>query len=158
MEQNDADPQGNGDQSYIEDFMNRDYAQLGYNAIKMLHARPLNEADSDFGNACIEGNVQAVRETIQSVCNKVDQPYSRQHALKVLLETLETGLRLSPLLMVVSMTPHLYDHQGKDFLLPQQRNGLPTIAKLLLRAGASPDTVDALPCTIPVESPQPPFL
>mmetsp|Transcript_37115 Transcript_37115/g.90220 ORF Transcript_37115/g.90220 Transcript_37115/m.90220 type:complete len:554 (+) Transcript_37115:78-1739(+) len=128
--QNDNDPMGNGDQSIIAYTCLLNAASI-FNLFRTSGFK--ERTISAFPFACIVGSVKCAEQSLQAVYNEVDQPYSRQDLLNKLLEAREMPLRLSPLLMVVLVST------DKD-----ASPSLSKVAKLLLRAGASPDCKDAL--------------
>eukprot|EP00980_Cylindrotheca_fusiformis_P018393 scaffold6052_cov118-Cylindrotheca_fusiformis.AAC.6 len=138
INQYEDDPYGNGDQSMIASSMSdRDKARELFSCGGDIPAYGATGSFSMFALACITGNTAEVERMIQQATgDSSQQPHSRSPELMKLLETRETSLRLSPLLLVVSA--------GKNVPQSNQRN----VAKLLLKAGASPDCKDVLGKTV----------
>jgi len=139
-DKNDADPTGNGDQSIIQSVAKRDAARELYSIGGDIHIHATEGAFSSFAFMCVAGLSSGVSKMIQEVTNRVEQPWSRNQELKTLLETRETSLRLSSLLLIVSV--------GKNLNSPDPSASPPGVAKLLLKYGANPDAKDVLGKTI----------
>lgn len=128
-----ADEQyGNADQSIIVDSDDRDRARELFTIGGDISATGNAFAFSSFGMNCMQGDLTLVRYWLEEICDGLPQPLGRQERLRKVLESRETSLRLSPLLLMVSA--------GKQYPTTQQSS----VAKLLLRYGASPDAKDIL--------------
>ncbi|KAL7546866.1 hypothetical protein ACHAWF_010192 [Thalassiosira exigua] len=138
----DDDPTGDGDQSMICPMSKRDEGRELYAIGGDIHAHLATEnAMSSFALCCAMGSAEAVKRAIQVEMRGKRMPYSRSSNLKTLLESRETSMRLSPLLMIVSA--------GKNLKGPfpgMQQHG--ETAKILLRHGASPVAKDVLGKTV----------
>jgi hypothetical protein len=135
-DKNDADPTGNGDQSMIQSVAKRDAARELYSIGGDIHIHATEGAFSSFAFMCIAGLSSGVSKAIEEVTKRVEQPWSRNQELKTLLETRETSLRLSPLLLIVSM--------GKNLNSPSPAASPQGVAKILLKHGANPNAQDVL--------------
>mmetsp|Transcript_26875 Transcript_26875/g.65313 ORF Transcript_26875/g.65313 Transcript_26875/m.65313 type:complete len:597 (+) Transcript_26875:189-1979(+) len=131
------EPYGNADQSIIVDSKDRDLARELFAIGGDIPGTGNARAFSSFGMNCMQGDFLRVRYMLEETCDGLSQPLSRQERLRRLLESRETSLRLSPLLLMVSA--------GKNFPATKQHS---KIAKLLLRYGASPDAKDVLGKTV----------
>jgi hypothetical protein len=139
---NDADLTGNGDQSMIPTVSGRDAARNLYSIGGDINIHARQGALSPFAMMCITGNLEAVHDKILEVTsmNYTDNDINST-ALKTLLETRETSLRLSPLLLIVSI--------GKTLIGPDQcKTNFQGVTKLLLKHGAAPDAKDVLGKTV----------
>lgn len=139
-DKNDADPTGNGDQSMILSVAKRDAARELYSIGGDIHIHATEGAFSSFAFMCVAGLSSAVSKMIEEVTNRVHQPWSRNQELNTLLETRETSLRLSPLLLIVSV--------GKNLNSPSPSASPQGVAKILLKYGANPDAQDVLGKTV----------
>jgi hypothetical protein len=104
VEQNDGDPTGDGDQSPVHLDENgkqfyRDLFAEGGDLNECVEANVI----STFGKCCVSGNARAVKSMLQEANNDDKEQAQPSAALIKLLETRETSMRFSPLLMVVSM-------------------------------------------------------
>lgn len=138
VNRNDNDLTGNGDQSMIATFQKRDLARqlfaVGGDIHEHVCQQKFHPSMSTFAYACASGFVgdaQSEMKRVKSI-ESVTQPYSRNGDMLNVLETRETSLRLSPLLLIVSAGKNVYgaDHRHRD------------VAKLLLKHGASPVAQD----------------
>lgn len=142
--QNDGDPTGDGDQRTMASVEDRDIARHLFSTGGDIHDHfaAAERTMSKFGLACATGDARAVSEMIKRVARAESQPYSRSAAVLALLETRETSMRLSPLLLVVSVGKNIrYDsnHVSPNFQ---------KLAKLLLEYGASPCAKDVMGKTV----------
>mmetsp|Transcript_10421 Transcript_10421/g.12684 ORF Transcript_10421/g.12684 Transcript_10421/m.12684 type:complete len:566 (+) Transcript_10421:34-1731(+) len=142
-DKNDADPAGNGDQSMITSTTQAEAARELYSIGGDIHPYLTEGAFSHFGMNCVIGNVAAIRVMIDGVTNAIKKFHTEpwycycdsREGMITLLETRDTSMRLSPLLLIVSAgknvvdQPHM-DHKGA--------------AKLLLKSGANPYAKDVL--------------
>jgi hypothetical protein len=103
---NDSEPLGDGDQSLLpagklatQQFYRNLYANGDDISYELQLGMP---TISEFVKYCVTGNVIKVRECLKVAADK-DPIYSSE-SLTALLETRETSQRLSPLLLMVSMT------------------------------------------------------
>lgn len=150
--QNDADPTGDGDQSripanYDQQFYRNMFSMGGdLNHLADVGLVPL----SNFVKHCITGAVEEVEQALKQADTVVVVPAvnddgngatpSISPALTRLLETRETSLRLSPLMMLVSM--------GKNLAMPNSEHRQVQVAEILLRYGARPDAQDVCGKTV----------
>ncbi|CAJ1953011.1 unnamed protein product [Cylindrotheca closterium] len=130
------EPYGNADQSIILKSKDRDLCRDLFAIGGDVNATGNAYAFSSFGLNCMAGEFLYVQYWLEEICDGVTQPLSRSGRLRKVLESRETSLRLSPLLLMVSA--------GKTFPKQQQLR----VAKLLLRYGASPDAKDVLGKTV----------
>ena len=141
VNQNDNDPTGDGDQSPITTQAQRDAAVEMYSIGGDIHAHMEQNAISKFALWCSMGSLDMVKKTIQDLQKEEVQPFSRKKKMEAMMETRETSLRLSPLLLIVSA--------GKNVRAPrvEMQNHQET-AKYLLLQGASPLAKDVLGKTV----------
>jgi len=105
VDQNDGDPLGDGDQSRVkredQQFYRDMFAAGGdINHLADVGLRPL----SDFAKHCISGQVEQVKQELERIAGKGKENTAEPSPeLIKLLETRETAMRLSPLMMIVSM-------------------------------------------------------
>lgn len=138
-EENDSDMTGNGDQSMIQSGEGRRAAREIYSIGGDIHAHLSEGKVSKFAMLCVMGNFVEVKKMIDDVTKSSEEPWSRNPKLKALLETRNTSMRLSPLLLIVSA--------GKN--LPAVSKKLHVkIATLLLKYGADPTARDVLGKTV----------
>lgn len=144
VEQNEADPYGDGDQSRIaaadccdHQFYRDMFAEGGdIHQIMDVQLGPL----SVFAKQCIGGQADLVRVTLERLAGKdQDKTEEPSRELIQLLEKRETALRLSPLLMVVSI--------GKNWSAAFGSRH-EEVAELLLQYGARPDARDVCGKTV----------
>jgi hypothetical protein len=134
LEKYKLDKQGDGDQSPItlpepQKQWYRDLFGSGGDLYAHLFTMgSLQPALSDFGLACIMGKIDMVTRMLK----KVAAP-DKQAALTTMLETRETSLRLSPLLLLVTM--------GKTFPHVSPADHF-AVCKVLLQYGARVDAKD----------------
>jgi len=140
VDQNDKDPLGDGDQSRVT----RKHAQF-YREMFACGGDINHHADqglrqiSIFAKHCISGNVKEMKRLLDQAAGSSNGPPSP--ALIQLLERRETSLRLSPLLMLVSI--------GKNLQMPgSSADDQIQAAKLLLEYGARPDARDVCGKTV----------
>lgn len=132
---NDDDPTGNGDQSLIQSDAGREKAREIYSIGGDINKHMTESAMSIFAIGCFTGIVETVLSQIENVTKNIKQPFSRRNEMKTLLETRETSLRLSPLLLIVSAGKNVVEQPFMDHT---------GVAKVLLKHGASPDAKDVL--------------
>lgn len=137
--QNDNDPMGDGDQRMIQSPIKRDPARELYSIGGDIHGHFEHSGFSSFALSCIVGKAENVKTTLSDITKRIQFPWSRNEEIKALLETRETSMRLSPLLLIVSA--------GKNYQGVQQKDHV-DIAKTLLRHGASPSAKDVLGKTV----------
>ena len=139
MSMNDNDPFGNGDQSFITSYAKRDAARELFSIGGDINTDVTEGVCTEFGTMCLMGSYKVVQSKLNELFQKIPQPYSQQKELKELLEARDTSLRLTPLLLLVSV--------GK-FVSAQGWMDPVTVATELLKAGASPDCKDVLGKTV----------
>lgn len=137
---NDSDPTGNGDQSPIQlnhagKQVYRDLFAEGGDIAQCGQAGQI----SSFAVACAQGNVARIERMLKEADNDEVRPSDR---LIQLLETRETSMRLSPLLMIVSAGKNIFP-QTADLMRKQIQ-----VARILLKYGASPDAKDVCGKTV----------
>jgi hypothetical protein len=144
VDQNDADITGDGDQSLIHlNFKGKQfYRDLFGNGGDLQEHAEFGRL-SQFAVACITGVVEAVETSLKQAAstsnNGSSDPSKPSEALIRLLETRETSMRVSPLLMIVSL--------GKN--VPQADPARQVaIATMLLKYGARPDAKDVCGKTV----------
>lgn len=135
---NDSDPTGDGDQSPL-DSLSFKQKQVYYRDL-FAHGGDITEClgveghVSTFAISCIIGGVPFVEDALKKATDENAAEPSKE--LISLLETRETSMRLSPLLLIVSA--------GKNIQLPPDvlsRHQV-EVAKILLKYGARPDAKD----------------
>jgi len=135
---NDRDPAGDGDQSPINLGVNGNqfYRNLFATGgdINEVIAVGIVRVLTPFGFDCVCGHPLRVKEALEKVYKDEGKP---SEDLIRLLETRETSMRLSPLMLVVAMGKHI-KCRGRPILDPDQLE----VVKLLLRYGARPDARD----------------
>mmetsp|Transcript_37639 Transcript_37639/g.61458 ORF Transcript_37639/g.61458 Transcript_37639/m.61458 type:complete len:488 (-) Transcript_37639:266-1729(-) len=123
----------------IVSFAQRDIARHLYSLGDVDHIA--EQGISKFALGCAVGNSKVIGEMIEEVRKLEPRPYSRSANMLALLETRETSMRLSPLLLLVSA--------GKTMIaLNSVSQDFQGVAKLLLKHGASPVAKDVLGKTI----------
>ena len=135
---NDDDPYGNGDQSLIQTVKGRDTAREIFSVGGDIHGHFEHNGYSKFAMACIFGQRNVIKEATEEACNE-EPILSRNVEITKLLETRETSLRLSPLLLIVSA--------GKNAQMTHEDDHV-AIAKMLLIKGADPRAQDVLGKTV----------
>ena len=140
VDQNDSNPTGDGDQSTISTLERRDVARHLFATGGDIHEHFTGAQVSQFAMTCASGNLKKVQSELQSVKETAVQPFSKSDELRTLLETRETSMRLSPLLLIVSI--------GKNLSMPGAQQHFETVAKLLLKNGASPVVKDVTGKTV----------
>jgi hypothetical protein len=146
VQKNEDDPYGDGDQSRIPGYSNREfYRELFSTGGDLNHIADLNFAPlSMFAIACITGMYSKVQKMLEEVAGKnQDVSETPSPELIQLLERRETCLRLTPLLMVVSMGKNL--RIGNASTLDSQQV---KVVELLLKYGARPDARDVCGKTV----------
>jgi hypothetical protein len=149
---NDEDPYGDGDQSNISTLNSQFYRELfsaggDINHLADLGLQPLSE----FAKNCISGHVKEVKRALERAKEQSSpESLSENHppdALQRLLEKRETSLRLSPLLMIVSMgkNVHLEHDEAANRIVVENQVA---VAKLLLEYGARPNAKDVCGKTV----------
>mmetsp|Transcript_13369 Transcript_13369/g.20635 ORF Transcript_13369/g.20635 Transcript_13369/m.20635 type:complete len:560 (+) Transcript_13369:125-1804(+) len=140
VSQNDGDPTGDGDQTTIPTVEKRDVARHLFAAGGDIREHFVGAEVSMFAMACATGSLTTVQSELLSVKSTAVQPFSKSEELRKLFETRETSMRLSPLLLIVSV--------GKALVTPGARPQFQCVAKLLLKNGASPVAKDVVGKTI----------
>ena len=140
VDQNDSDPTGDGDQTTISKFESRDIARHLWATGGDIHDHFTGAQASKFAMACASGNLKTVQSELQNVKKTAVQPFSKSEELRTLLETRETSMRLSPLLLIVSL--------GKNILMSGSHQKFECVAKMLLKNGASPVAKDVTGKTV----------
>jgi hypothetical protein len=132
LEKNKLDKQGDGDQSPITlpepQQWYRDLFASGGDLYAHFTTGSSKPPLSDFGMACIMGQIDMVTKMLKQVAAP-----DKQEAMTTMLETRETSLRFSPLLLLVTM--------GKTLTRVSPANQL-AVCKLLLQYGARVDAKD----------------
>ena len=161
-DKNDADPLGDGDQTPISSQIGADCAREIYSIGGDIHQHFVDNAITKFGMTCARGGVEAIRELMNHIaritvtendddddeeeeqrpwyCCDDEKDINKTNMAK-LLETRETSMRLSPLLMIVSAGKNI-DVSHSPFLNHKE------VAKLLLKSGANPRAKDVLGKTV----------
>ena len=139
LTKNDADPLGNGDQSKIQSNEGREAAREMYSIGGDIHQHMVDDAVSEFGKMCALGSAGVVQHMINKVQKNLERPNFMLEQMRMLLEGRDTSLRLSPLLLIVSV--------GKNLQSPMPVEHV-EVAKILLKSGASPDAKDVLGKTV----------
>ena len=129
---NDLDPTDDGDQSMIQTEAKRDAARKMYSIGGDTHQHLVDNALSEFAFACAAGVFHSVQKILDKMEIKVTKLSCRSDEMKNLLESRETSLRLSPLLLITSA--------GKNCKMPGGNHE--EVAKILLKYGASPTAKD----------------
>jgi len=137
VDKNDSDPTGDGDQAVISSVEKRDLARHLFATGGDIHDHFASKQVSKFAMACAAGNISVVQSELERVKATASEPLSKSKQMTTLLETRETSMRLSPLLLIVSL--------GKNLLMPGAQ---PQTAKLLLKNGASPVAKDVTGKTV----------
>lgn len=145
VQMNDADQFGDGDQSPIETSKGRDAARELYSIGGDIHKHAVEDAMSMFGKLCLFGSAAAIQRMLDEKRDKLAQPYSTKEEMKVMLETRDTSLRLTPLLLLVSAGKNLAGGGGG---IPSAMIDHVGVAKVLLKYGARPDAKDVLGKTV----------
>ena len=141
---NDTDLTGNGDQSNIQTEAQREAARelFAMGGDMAIHLR--EHKLPPFVLLCVTGQVEEVRVMLEEARAEQPPPWSQCLPLKVLLDTRVTSLRMSPLLLMVSL--------GMKLVLPgveeEKPSPLLSVAKLLLEYGATPNVQDVLGKTV----------
>lgn len=141
----DDDPTGDGDQSPIVTHDNRDLARHLFSSggAGVIEEHIPQRALSRFAFGCVVGSRKGASEMIEEAKKCARQPYSRSEGMLALLNSRETSMRLSPLLLIVSAGKGIFPAIGSQESLDFQGT-----ARLLLRYGASPVAKDALGKTV----------
>lgn len=158
--QNAADPCGNGDQTRITSERGAARARELYSMGGDLHSHFEDNAISKFGLGCATGSVPVIADMLQAAIEQDssssdDRPiqpwyYSdngqdrNQTTMAKLLETRETSMRLSPLLLIVSAGKNFCTNRSSTNSLLNHKE----VAKLLLKTGANPRAKDVLGKTV----------
>ena len=134
VEKNDGDPTGDGDQTPISTVEKRDMARHLWATGGDILEHFTGGKVSKFAMACASGDLTLAQTELQRVKSTAVQPFSACNELTILLETRETSMRLSPLLLIVSLGKNLVSKNPK----------FESVAKLLLKNGASPVAKDVV--------------
>lgn len=115
VDKNDSDPTGDGDQSVISSVEKRDVARHIWCAGGDIGEHFSSRQVSKFAIASASGNLKIAQSELQRVksAKTVQQPYFSSNEVTKLLETRETSMRLSPLLLIVSMGKNLFSPTGQ---------------------------------------------
>jgi hypothetical protein len=157
-DKNDADPLGDGDQTPISLRTGADRAREIYSIGGDIHQHFVDNAITKFGMTCARGDVEAIRELISDIAKTMvtendeeeeqrpwyccdDEKDINKTKMAKLLETRETSMRLSPLLMIASAGKNI--NVGQSPFLNHKE-----VAKLLLKSGANPRAKDVLGKTV----------
>lgn len=138
---NDRDPTGDGDQSPI--LLNHSGKQVYRNLFaEGGDIAQCGQADqiSRFAVACVMGIFPYVEEALEEADDDPAKPSDR---LIQLLETRETSMRLTPLLLIVSAGKNIVDPSADRLSRRQVK-----LAQILLRYGARPDAKDVCGKTV----------
>ena len=138
VEKNDRDHTGDGDQTTISTLEKRDVARHLFATGGDILEHFTNRKASKFAMACASGNLKLAQSELQIVKSKAVQPFSECEEMTKMIETRETSMRLSPLLLIVSL--------GKNFM--SEAAQFESVAKLLLTNGASPVAKDVVGKTV----------
>jgi hypothetical protein len=111
VDRNDADVTGDGDQSSIHlNFAGKQFYRDLFGNGGDLHEHAKFGRLSPFAMACITGMVGTVETSLkQASSSPSSDPLKPSEALIRLLETRETSMRVSPLLMIVSLGKNVPD-------------------------------------------------
>lgn len=141
VDKNDSDPTGDGDQSIISSVEKRDVARHIWCAGGDIGEHFSSRQVSKFAIASASGNLTIAQSELKRVKSTVSQqPYFSSNEVTKLLETRETSMRLSPLLLIVSL--------GKNIVSTTGQQQFESVAKLLLKNGASPIAKDVMGKTV----------
>ena len=163
-DKNDADPLGDGDQTPISSRIGADRAREIYSIGGDIHQHFTNCAITMFGMSCARGDVEAICKVINAhvtnkrkatatenedeeqrpwYCCDDEKDNINKTKMAIFLETRETSMRLSPLLMIVSAGKNIdVGGQSSPFINHKE------VAKLLLKSGANPRAKDVLGKTV----------
>lgn len=124
---NDQDTEGDGDQSVVSSNNAEFYQNLAIKGGDFYYVY-FTGLLSTFAHNCVSGRVTDVRKALEEATKRGPA------ALRSLLETRETSLRLSPILMVATVN--------------KQQEAIVKVAELLLSYGARPDARDVCGKTV----------
>jgi hypothetical protein len=113
---NDDDPMGNGDQSRIATDAQREAARELFAMGGDMEIYFREQKLSPFCFLCVTGQGDTVRKMLEEETSGLEQPWSQSQTFKALLDTRVTSLRMSPLLLMVSL--------GKNLVLPGEPSPL----------------------------------
>jgi hypothetical protein len=137
VEANAREPQGDGDQRRIENPAHQQfYREIFSVGGDLAECFETPGIVSEFGNLCTFGDAPRIKALLEAA-DAPDLPHPTKELIQ-LLETRETSMRLSPLLMIVSVGKNLSMGSNDAEL---RRNQL-KVAELLLEYGARPDARD----------------
>jgi hypothetical protein len=147
VDRNDVEVSGDGDQAPIHlNYAGKQfYRDLFGNGGDLQEHAEFGRL-SQFGVACITGEVEYVETSLKEANRNVGRnsdPAKPSEALILLLETRETSMRVSPLLMIVSLGKNI--PVADPALLAQKQVA---IATMLLKYGARPDAKDVCGKTV----------
>ncbi|CAB9510601.1 expressed unknown protein [Seminavis robusta] len=135
---NDSQPQGDGDQSRVTAENAQFYRDMFATGADINHYSDIGMLPfCEFAKQCLSGDVKAVRAALERAKN-TNQP--TPDSLTRLMESRETSLRLTPLLMMVSI--------GKNMAMRGVSEKQMSVVKLLLEYGARPDARDVCGKTV----------
>lgn len=136
---NDRTPYGDGDQTPIDGPNDNDRRQFcrdlfseGGDVFQHLGA----QAISKFALSCVMGAPELVQAELEKADDGSKGEYPSEKLVQ-LLEFRETSMRLSPLLMMVSLSKNI---QGN----PEMERGQLEVVKVLLQYGARPQAKDVV--------------
>lgn len=119
VETNDGDPCGDGDQTPIRNQAHQQFYRNLFSEGGDLAECFNYGAISEFSLACVSGNVTLVTELLQQADRDPARP---SEGLVKLLETRETSLRMTPLLLIVSAGKNLaFGMSGGSSLFAQNQ-------------------------------------
>eukprot|EP00978_Attheya_sp_CCMP212_P003707 scaffold7843_cov47-Attheya_sp.AAC.2 len=153
VDRNDVERCGDGDQApiHLNDAGKQFYRDLFGNGRDLQEYAAFGSL-SQFGVACIRGDVEFVETSLKQASRRRDSddgsdPSNPSKDLIRLLETRETSMRVSPLLMIVSLGKSIpvADPSADPALLAQRQVA---IATMLLKYGARPDAKDVCGKTV----------
>jgi hypothetical protein len=143
VDRNDADPMGDGDQSPIVFTKHKKGDQLHrqqfYRDLFATGGDLVTIGDkgmlSPFALSCIFGNYAKVKKMLEKAAST--HPEEPSPDLIRLLETRESSMRLSPIMLIIAMGKIMASHDPKALEAGQLK-----VVKLLLKYGARPDAKD----------------
>mmetsp|Transcript_95754 Transcript_95754/g.194685 ORF Transcript_95754/g.194685 Transcript_95754/m.194685 type:complete len:577 (+) Transcript_95754:64-1794(+) len=138
---NDSDPTGDGDQSLIESEDKRNFVRRVFAIGGDVEGHYIQRGFSNFALGCLVGDISSTSLEIKELKKKMRDATEFQPCWKEmneLLERRETSMRLSPLLLLVSVGKNVGDDRESQI----------AVAKVLLLNGARPDAKDVLGKTV----------
>ena len=144
VDRNDGDPIGDGDQSIITCPKKCDIARHLWCAGGDISVHLRHNVMSVFALGCMAGCVKNIKTIFHDKTKGESKPWSTNKNVASLLETRESSMRLSPLLLIVSVGKTITCLGPSDPNIQQHRE----MAKFLLRNGASPVAKDVMGRTV----------